>query len=76
LNPSGYFIMEFFGTGDPFFGGHADDRPVGEDMRPHINNHLCKPKVFPTKEQAIAAFDQVQGRRSGSLLGVVSYYED
>jgi hypothetical protein len=45
-------------------------------MRPHINNHLCKPKVFPTKEQAIAAFDQVQGRRSGSLLGVVSYYED
>jgi hypothetical protein len=26
-----YYVMEFWGKGDRYFGGQADDRPLGKD---------------------------------------------
>lgn len=63
-------VVEYSGTGDPFFGGSADDRPLGLDGRilPRLSP---EPRAqFKTIEEAHTAATLINNRRPGSLLGV------
>ena len=63
-------VVEYSGTGDPFFGGDADDRALGLEGRilPRLSS---EPRAqFKTIEDAHEAAVLIQNRRPGSLLGV------
>lgn len=63
-------VVEFFGKGDPFFGGGADDRPLGKDGSFLTGcYHTSKIAQFDTKEEALAAAERAPNRRKGGLLG-------
>lgn len=70
--PKEMHVIEFFGQGDPFFGGSADDRPLGKNGcildRPCSNNELA---TFTSIEEAHHAALSITNRRKGSVLGVV-----
>ena len=65
-------LLSFGETGIPFFGGTADDRPLGINgsilSRPRKRAEVA---VFATIEQAHEAAKRIPNRRAGSLLGVV-----
>lgn len=66
-------VVEFFGDGDPAFGGAADDRPLGPgnvilDCRAKL---VQKAVVFATLEEAHAAALKISNRRENSLLGIL-----
>lgn len=65
-------VIEFLGTGDPAFGGAADDRPLGREgrilARGHTQSDLA---VFKTIDEAHEAAKLIPNRRHGSLLGVL-----
>lgn len=64
-------VMEFSGTGDPFYGGSADDRPLGIDgliLKPGSNAPRSE---FETIEQAHEAAKAIKNRRPNSILGVL-----
>lgn len=69
--PTSMIVAEHHGTGDPFFGGKADDRVLGEDgvILPSASN--APAAVFKTIEDAAEAALKIPNRRPGSRLGVV-----
>lgn len=74
--PLDMIIIEYQGTGDPFFGGRADDRPMlanGEIRHPGPDGRFSyeyQCAVFGSIEEAHAAAKTIPNRRAGSLLGV------
>jgi hypothetical protein len=69
--PTSMIVAEYHGYGDPFFGGNADDRVLGEcgTILPHAPNRPAA--VFATIEEAAQAALKIPNRRPGSSLGVV-----
>lgn len=75
--PLDMIVIEYHGTGDPFFGGTADDRPMltnGDIRHPDPDgrfpfDYQCA--VFGSIEAAHAAAKTIPNRRADSLLGVV-----
>lgn len=69
--PTSMIVAEYHGSGDPFFGGKADDRVLGEcgTILPPASNKLAA--VFATIEAAAEAARKIPNRRPGSRLGVV-----
>jgi hypothetical protein len=63
-----FIAVEFFGRGDPFFGGTADDRPLLNNGR--FASHPRRKEVaeFPTKDAALKAARKAPNRREGGLL--------
>ena len=72
-NIVGYEVIEFKGRGDPYFGGTADDRPLGTNGR-YLTardwNGGIRPAHFETRESAQRA-GEAAPRRPHSLLGVI-----
>lgn len=66
----GYEVTEFFGKGDPFFGGSADDRPLGKSGEfltgVYVLSEIAR---FETKEEAEAAVAKAT-KRKGGLIGI------
>ena len=66
-------VIEFWGVGDPFFGGNQDDRPLGVNglilSRPYKDEDIAE---FASIELAHEAAKQIPNRRAGSLLGVLT----
>lgn len=73
--PLGMSVCEFHGDGDPFFGGCADDRPLGKAgeilTRPYRLDEIA---TFATIEDAHAAVQSIPNRRPGSRLGVMPWW--
>lgn len=67
-----YIVMEFHGTGDPFFGGSADDRVLGKHGVFLTGVHTRDDYgTFPSKAEALAAAELATNRRpKGKLLAV------
>ncbi len=67
----GFEVTEFFGSGDPMFGGAADDRPLGNNGQ-FLRG--CFPwsdvAQFATREQAQAAADAAE-QRPGGKVGII-----
>ena len=74
--PNEIYVMEFYGSGDPYFGGTADDRllTVNGDI---WNGKYPKPdaKVFSSIEEAAQAAALITNRRENSVLGLIPYFE-
>lgn len=71
IQPEGMYVCEFSGNGDPFFGGGADDRFLGEHGRILGKEEVVALRLFPTIEAAHEAVMHIPNRRPHSLLGVV-----
>lgn len=68
--PTSMSVVEYCGTGDPFFGGDADDRGLGRDGR-ILPRSSSEPRAeFKTIEEANAAAKLIINRRPNSTLGV------
>jgi len=67
-------VIEFFGDGDPFFGGNSDDRVLGESHLILESNSQDKHAIFENIEAAHEAAKKVSNRRANSILGVVPYW--
>ena len=69
--PDSMIVMEFAGCGDSFFGGMADDRPLGVDHRllspPYSRSQIA---IFENIEDAYEASCKITNRKMGSILGV------
>ena len=63
-----FIAVEFFGKGDPFFGGTADDRPLLKDGRFASHPRPEDIAEFLTKEAALEAARKAPNRREGGLL--------
>lgn len=67
---SGQFVChEYWGDGDPFFGGSADDRALGQSglfLTGVTLNH--RPAVFISREDAILAGKRAANRREGGMI--------
>lgn len=66
-----WIAVEFHGKGDPFFGGSADDRPLGkagEFLRGVY--HLSEVAEFETREAAEGAVSRATNRREGGKISV------
>lgn len=78
--PRSMIVMEFLGDGDPFFGGTADDRPLGVSGRIVWPNGPQSEREeiahFSTIEAAHAAVQQVPNLRNGGVLGVLPTWKD
>ena len=65
-------VIEYCGDGDPFFGGTADDLPLGKDglivSRPYGLDSIA---TFPTIDAAHEAARAIPNRRPESLLSVI-----
>jgi len=68
--PVSMIIIEYWGIGDPFFGGTADDRPVGVDGLVKHRGSTVSTATFSSIEDAHAAALSISNRRDGSRLGV------
>ncbi len=71
--PLSMIVIEFHGTGDPAFGGQADDRVLLESGQ--IQGRVCskadaKTAIFKTVADAHQAAMKIPNRRPGSILGV------
>ncbi|MFC6674316.1 hypothetical protein [Marinobacterium aestuariivivens] len=75
--PDSMEVMEFYGDGDPFFGGRACDLVLSKDGRlvdqPTIRTGEAA--VFMTIEEAHEAAKGIPNRRPGSILGVLPVWE-
>lgn len=72
--PIGMNVVEYYGNGDPFFGGNADDRPLGTNGQ-IIDRGSNEPRaVFTTIEEAHSAARAIPNRRPGSILGVIPWW--
>lgn len=69
--PKSMIVVEYSGTGDPYFGGSMDDRPLGVDglIKPPASK--VETAMFATIQQAHIAALKVTNRRPGTILGVV-----
>ena len=63
-----FIAVEFFGKGDPFFGGTADDRPLLKSGL--FASHPRREDIaeFPTQDAALEAARRAPNRREGGLL--------
>lgn len=68
-----YICMEFYGDGDPFFGGEADDRPLGINGRFLTTAETYKIMIaeFPDKHAAVKAGGIAMNRRAGSRISAL-----
>ncbi len=64
-------VIEFSGTGDPAFGGSADDRPLGIDGLILERGSNAPRAEFETIEKAHEAARAIKNRRPDSILGVL-----
>lgn len=68
--PARFICVELFGTGDPFFGGAADDLTLcesGRFARTHAgSSERCA--FFTTRDEALAAGRAAPNRREGALI--------
>jgi len=74
--PDAFSVVEFYGKGDPCFGGAADDRPlgvVGEFLSGSYQRLMVQ--RFTTRELAEAAASRAKSRE-GSLVGVCRSREE
>jgi len=76
--PLGMHIIEYYGDGDPAFGGLADDRPLGVNgqildraARIHARTPVAE---YATIEAAHDAAKAISNRRPNSLLGVAPWW--
>lgn len=71
IQPTSMIVVEYYGDGDPFFGGSADDRVLGEcgSILPRAPNRPAA--VFDTIEEAAEAALKIPNRRPGSILRVI-----
>jgi hypothetical protein len=68
--PDAFAVTEFFGQGDPFFGGSADDRPLGVSGEFLAGSyHRLAVQRYTTRELAEAAVSRAK-TRIGSLVSV------
>jgi hypothetical protein len=74
-----YFAMEFFGSGDPAFGGKANDRVLSEDGI-FIDEHRLgldgQRQVFTDQNEALRVARLAKNLRPGGLLSVLPYIAD
>jgi hypothetical protein len=69
--PKSMIVIEFCGSGDPFFGGAVEDRPLGLDGKIlHRPIDHAKIALFETIEQAHQAAIAIPNRRENSIVGV------
>jgi len=69
--PKSMIVIEYSGTGDPFFGGSADDRALGVDGIIKLRTSRVKTARFATVQQAHEAALKVTNRRPDTILGVL-----
>lgn len=69
--PKSMIVVEYSGTGDPYFGGSMDDRALGVDGRIKPPASKVETATFATIHQAHDAALKVANRRPGTILGVV-----
>jgi len=67
-------VIERWGTGDPFFGGNADDRALGVSGQIIPRGSAEEPAIFATIEDAHEAAKRITNRRPDSLLGVSAHW--
>ena len=72
--PKYMLVIERWGTGDPFFGGLADDRALGVSGEIMTRGSSEEPAVFSSIEDAHEAAKHITNRRPGSLLGVSAHW--
>lgn len=72
VKPVAVEVVEFYGQGDPAFGGNSDDRPLG------TNGSIVDPRSsvsavaqFPDIDAAHNAAQTIPNRRPGSILGAI-----
>jgi len=67
-------VTEFWGTGDPFFGGTADDRPLGKSGA-FLTGSWNRSQIanFATANEALAAAAQAPNRRIGATLSAAPF---
>lgn len=67
----GYTVIEFHGKGDPYFGGSADDRPLGKNGKfltgPYTRDAIAEFATKDEAEKAVASAEQ----RKGGLVGYI-----
>lgn len=66
-------IIEFFGRGDPFFGGSADDRTLCADGVFRSTGHYRPDQVarFETKAEALEFALGASNLRAGGLVSAM-----
>jgi hypothetical protein len=68
----GYTVCEFHGTGDRYFGGTADDRPLGTSgsflTGCYLRDEIAE---FATVAEAQAALDAAPNKRTGGNVGII-----
>lgn len=69
--PKSMIVVEYSGSGDPYFGGSMDDRPLGVDGLIKLPTSKVDTASFDTIQQAHEAALKVTNRRPGTILGVV-----
>lgn len=72
IAPISMMVVEYCGTGDPAFGGSADDRALGPDDRILTWKESLSeiPLVFSNIDDAHEAAKRIVNRRPNSLLGL------
>ncbi|MGF6603988.1 hypothetical protein P3T23_008743 [Paraburkholderia sp. GAS448] len=68
--PKSMIVIEYGGTGDPFFGGNADDRALGVDGLIQVRMSKVETAKFATIQEAHEAALKVANRRPNTILGV------
>lgn len=73
---TGRFIgYEFWGDGDPMFGGKADDRALGRGGSFLPTMHQWHEVAsFPTQEAAIEAANAASNRRADGLISALAWH--
>lgn len=69
--PKSMIVVEYSGSGDPYYGGSMDDRQLGVDGQIKVPASKVDTASFCTIEQAHEAALRVTNRRPGTILGVV-----
>ncbi|TAL80705.1 MAG: hypothetical protein EPN77_19395 [Candidimonas sp.] len=72
VKPKSVIVIEYFGDGDPHYGGAADDRALGVDGKILLSSSSSAPAAtFATVEDAHLAAVAIPNRRANSILGVI-----
>ena len=71
-DPSSIVVIEYCGTGDPAFGGNADDRALGPQGMILTKSQwwTSKPEEFASLEAAHTACQAIKNRRPNTILGI------
>ncbi len=72
--PKGMTVVEFFGSGDPAFGGNADDRSLGCNGLILERNSSVPCAEFQTIEAAHEVARAIKNRRPDTILGVLPWW--